>query len=255
MAVKRISDLTAAAALDGEELIEVSQLSATVTITAATLSALASDNSFNDSANGFVAAGFAVGNRVRVQGFTGNVVNNLLVGVVTALTTGKMTIGGADGNVIVDDAAGESVTISKWESHRTTAQDIADLGGGGGGTEVLIVLVTDPNGSAITTGDGKAYFPIPSTIGGKNLTGVLGRLTTTSSSGIPTFQIHNLTQAADMLTTKLTIDAGELTSATAAAAAVIDGANDDVATGDILRVDCDVAGTGAKGFMLICEFS
>ncbi|QJD54462.1 hypothetical protein P9A30_gp20 [Sphingomonas phage Lucius] len=129
MAQKRITDLDAGLALTGDELIEVSQLSDTVTITATTLSALASDNSLNDSANGFVTAGFEVGDRVNVVGFTGNVANNLFVGIVTALTAGKMTIGGTDGDVIVDDAAGESVTISKWTSRRTTAQDIANLGG------------------------------------------------------------------------------------------------------------------------------
>jgi hypothetical protein len=133
MAQKRITDLTAAAGLTGAELVEVSQLSSTVTITAATISALASDNSYNDSGAGFVAAGFVVGDRVKVVGFTGDVANNINVGIVTALTTGKMTIGGTDGDVIVDDAAGESVTITKWGSRRATAQDIADLGGGGGG--------------------------------------------------------------------------------------------------------------------------
>jgi hypothetical protein len=77
-----------------------------------------------------VTAGFTTNMRVRVSGFTGNVANNILVGVITALTAGKMTIGGADGNVIVDDAAGESVTISRWVSRRATAQDIADLASG-----------------------------------------------------------------------------------------------------------------------------
>ena len=50
-----------------------------------------------------------------------------------------------------------------------------------------------------------------------------------------------------MLTTKITIDASEFTSYTAAAAPVIDTGNDDVATGDLIAVDVDVAGTGAKG--------
>lgn len=130
MAQKRITDMVAASALTGDELIEVSQLSDTVTITAATLSADGDDNSFNDSGNGFVTAGFEVGNRVNVAGFTGNTANNLFVGIVTALTAGKMTIGGTDGDVIVDDAAGESVTISKWVSRRATVQDIADLASG-----------------------------------------------------------------------------------------------------------------------------
>lgn len=133
MAQKRITDLSVASALTGVENIEVSQLSTTVKIVATTISALASDNSFNDSANGFVAAGFDVGDRVKVAGFTGDTANNLNVGTITALTTGKMTIGGTDGDVIVDDTAGESVTITKWTSRKTTAQAIADLSSGGGG--------------------------------------------------------------------------------------------------------------------------
>lgn len=131
MALETIPDLPAGSAATGTELVEVSQLSATVDITATTISALASDNSYNDSAAGLVAAGFAVGDHVNVKGFTGNAANNIVKGVITALTTAKMTIGGADGNVIVDDAAGESVTIAKWESRRLSAQEIADLGGSG----------------------------------------------------------------------------------------------------------------------------
>lgn len=126
-AYSTISALLAASSLTGAELLEVSQLSSTVTISAGTISAAASDNSFNDSANGFVTAGFAVGDRVKVAGFTGNVANNIFTGSITALTAGKMTIGGTDGDVIVDDAAGETVTISKWITRRTTSQEVADL--------------------------------------------------------------------------------------------------------------------------------
>jgi hypothetical protein len=86
------------------------------TITASTISAAASDNSFNDSGNGFVAAGFAVGMGVTVSGFTGNTANNGTF-VVTAVAAGKITIGGTDGDVIVDDAAGESVTITETERY------------------------------------------------------------------------------------------------------------------------------------------
>ena len=131
MAQKRITDLVAASTLIGGELLEIAQVSTTVAMTATTLSALASDNSFNDSAAQFIAEGFAVADRVKVTGFTGDVANNILVGTITALTAGKMTIGGTDGDVIVDDAAGESVTIAKWTSRRATAADIVALGGGG----------------------------------------------------------------------------------------------------------------------------
>lgn len=121
--------------------------------------------------------------------------------------------------------------------------------------EPVTILVSDPGGSAITTGDGKAYFRVPSTLNGKNLTSVAAALSTASSSGIPTIQIHNLTQTADMLTTKLTIDASETDSSGATAAAVIDTSNDDVATGDLLRIDIDVAGTGAKGLIVEMQFA
>lgn len=171
---KRISQLAAAAALSGAELVEVSQLSASVTITGTTLSAQGSDNSFNDSGNGFVTAGFTTGKAVKVTGFTGNVANNITSGVVTAVAAGKLTIGGADGDVIVDDAAGESVTITQWESKRSTAQGVADLGGGGVGLGWFDVTESGATGNgttddttavqaaidaAISAGGGVVYFP------------------------------------------------------------------------------------------------
>lgn len=42
----------------------------------------------------------------------------------------KRVIGGTDGDVIVDDAAGEEVTISKWVTRRSSLQDMADLAAG-----------------------------------------------------------------------------------------------------------------------------
>lgn len=81
------------------------------TITATTIAAVAATNEFTDSGNGFVSAGFKVGDLVTVTGFTGDVANNLVDGEITSLAAGSMIIGGTDGDVIADDAAGESVTI------------------------------------------------------------------------------------------------------------------------------------------------
>lgn len=171
---KRITQLTVAASLTGAEALAVSKLSSSVTITASTISAQASDNSFNDSGSGFVSAGFTVGKAVKVSGFTGSVANNIYSGVVTAVTAGKLTIGGTDGDVIVDDAAGESVTITQWESVRSTAQDVADLSGGGTDLGLFNVMAYGATGNgstddttavqaaidaAATAGGGVVYFP------------------------------------------------------------------------------------------------
>lgn len=128
------------------------------------------------------------------------------------------------------------------------------LAGSNFGTATVTIPVTDPAGAAITTGDGKAYFRVPSTFNGMNLVAVAAALTTASSSGLPTVQIANVTDAVDMLSTKLTIDATELDSKDATTAAVIDASHDDVATGDMLRIDIDVSGTGAKGLMVELQF-
>lgn len=155
MGLKRTSELTEASALSGLELVAMTQKSGTVFKTATTISALASDNSFNDSGNGLITAGFAEGDRVMVEGFTGNVVNNLVGGVILTLTAGKMIIQAPKGDVIVDDAAGESVTISKLVTVFAYAEDIAALGGGSGG---LSVVATDADDYTVLAADVNKYI-------------------------------------------------------------------------------------------------
>lgn len=108
--------------------------------------------------------------------------------------------------------------------------------------------------TTLTTGDGKVRLTIPIELNGMNLVSVGAHVYTASSSGTPTFQIYNLTQAADMLTNLLVIDENEYDTKDAATAPLIDTANDDVATGDVLRFDCDVAGTGTKGMEIRMGF-
>lgn len=148
---------------------------------------------------------------------------------------GAALVAGADINIAVNDGA-DTITI------KSTAK------------RVVQIAVTEPAGSAIVVGDGQAYFRVPSTFNGMNLIEVAATLITASSSGIPTVQVANVTDAVDILSTKLTIDASETDSSTAATAAVIDTSKDDVATADLLRIDVDVAGTGAKGLMVTLTF-
>lgn len=93
--------------------------------------------------------------------------------------------------------------------------------------------------TAITTGT-KLTWRAPFAM---TITGVRASLTLDSSGGIPTVDIHE--SGTTIFSTKLTIDAGEKTSTTAAAAAVIS----DTAIADDAEItfDVDVAGTGAAG--------
>lgn len=106
----------------------------------------------------------------------------------------------------------------------------------------------------IATGDGQYIFLVDDDLDGMNLVKAHAYVTTVSSSGTPTVQVRNITQAADMLSTPITIDANEFSSYTATTAPVIDSGNDDVATGDRIAIDVDVAGTGAKGLGVILWF-
>lgn len=105
--------------------------------------------------------------------------------------------------------------------------------------EVIGVALSDET-TAITTGTGKAYIRAPFAL---TLTGVRANLNTASSSGIPTVDIN--VGGSTILSTKLTIDANELTSVTAATPAVISSAS--ISDDAEISFDVDVAGTGAKG--------
>lgn len=109
-----------------------------------------------------------------------------------------------------------------------------------GTSEDRIVIAISDETTAHTTGTAKVTFRMPYAF---VLTGVRGSLTEASSSGVPTWDLNEA--GTTVLSTKLTIDANEKTSTTAAAAAVIsDSALADDAE---MTIDIDTAGTGAKG--------
>lgn len=119
-------------------------------------------------------------------------------------------------------------------------------GGALGGTypnptvKVSICIAVSDETTAITTGTEKITFRMPHAM---TLTEVRASLSTASSSGTPTVDINE--SGSTILSTKITIDASEKTSTTAATAPVIsDSALADDAE---ITIDIDVAGTGAKG--------
>lgn len=76
-----------------------------VTITAATISAASADNSFNDSGNGFVTAGFIAGQMIKTSGFSNSANNGYFV--VSSVTAGKIIVTG--GTLVVEAAGSRTI--------------------------------------------------------------------------------------------------------------------------------------------------
>jgi len=102
----------------------------------------------------------------------------------------------------------------------------------------------------VTPGDGKWIFEIDEDEGWElfrtdeeKLELVYCRAYVSLAGGVHTIQIHNITKGVDMLSTPLTIDAGDLSSRTSGSPYVINPANCEVDDGDQIRIDVD-AGDG-----------
>ena len=118
---------------------------------------------------------------------------------------------------------------------------------------VIIKCVADTVAPA--TGDGITHFVVPSTLDGKNLSTAEAHVYTAgTASSITNVQIHNTGTGYDMLSTPITIDLNETDSSTAATPPVIGGQND-VSTGDVIRIDIDAVATDTKGLEVRMVFS
>ena len=96
------------------------------------------------------------------------------------------------------------------------------------------------------------FFQIPPKLNGMNLTYLHAYTITAGVTGTQTIQIHNLTDASDMLSALLTIPTGVKDSTTY----TINLAEDDIATDDILRIDVDtVHTTPALGLIITLGFT
>ena len=164
-----------------------------------------------------------------------------------------------DGNDDIQNAtAGQkgvatAAQITKLDGIEALA-DVTDSANVNAAVKRIIIIKVIDDVTALTTGDGKTHVTIPIEMNGMNLISVGAHVYTVSSSGLPTVMIHNLTQAVDMLSTAITIDENEKDSKDAVAPAVIDTGNDDVATGDEIRIDVDVAGTDILGLEIRLGF-
>jgi len=150
--------------------------------------------------------------------------------------------------------AGDNVDFSAGEKHIFPVTDAEWLNGANGNRRVFSVRVL-AEGTALTVADGLGVFAVPAELNGYNIISAVPWVDTPSSSGLPQFQLHNLSNTADIFSTRPTIDEGEYDAYDPATPGVIDTDQDHLATGDRIRFDCDAAGTGTAGlgFHFICE--
>jgi hypothetical protein len=111
------------------------------------------------------------------------------------------------------------------------------------GRPIIIQMACSDLTSALTAGTNRAYVRAPL---GFTISDVRASLLTGSSSGAVTIDINK--NGSTLLSTKLTIDANETTSTTAATPYVLSGTT--VLDDDHLSVDIDGAGTGAAGLIV-----
>ena len=117
-----------------------------------------------------------------------------------------------------------------------------------------VALAVGTPSTAISTGDGKAYFHVPVGLNGMSLTEIHAELATAGvgSSTVPTIDLRK-NASTPMLSAKITIDTTTTGSDQASAAPALHGTagNYAVATNDVVSVDIDAVGDSTAGSGLV----
>lgn len=177
-------------------------------------------------------APLGTGNKLNVAGYANvsglmNITGTLTCGddltVANDITTGTVT-----SNSVIDNG------VSGWKSAEIVAFDFTD---------------------SVTTGDGAAYFHVPSHLDGFLLKKVHGQCIVAGTTGNLTVQIYNATTAHDLLSTKIQVDSGQTGSQQSGTQPVINTSYNSVAENNLLRIDVDTVSTSPQtGLIITMEF-
>ena len=191
-----------------------------------------------------------VGSTVESVEITDGTIVNDDVNASAAIAGSKLQAAGLTNSGAVELATAAEVNTGTDATRAVTPDGLA---GSNLGIKTVQMYVVEA-GTATATGDGKFYFHVPASLAGMNIVTVHAEVITAGTTGTTDIQLHNLTAAADILSTKLTIDSGETGSDTAATAAVINTSEDDLTENDVIRVDVDaVSTTPANGLIVTLE--
>lgn len=156
--------------------------------------------------------------------------------------------------IFFDKSAGKLQYIS-WPALTIVDTAVVD--------KAQLELIVAGNMDLVKVGDGLLYFVVPAGLSGYAITKVEAHVLAASTSGTPTFQIARGRRATptdaptytDVLSTLVTVDVNEFSSNYATTQPVINATAAQLLSDDILRIDCDVAGTSTKGLVIILELS
>ena len=197
---------------------------------------LATTNGGNQSAHLHRAAGtdgaLTLANLAGTGGLVLTATSSASTGIVVA-STGSIQMGSYGSGTFTGTAA---KMLAVDSSGNIIEEDVATVS-----PRSLTVACSDET-TALTTGTEKATFRMPEAA---TITGVRASLTTAPVGSVLTVDVNK--GGTSVLSTKLTIDAGEKTSTTAATAAVIDTNQDDVADDTEMTIDIDTVGSTTAG--------
>lgn len=172
----------------------------------------------------------------------------------TALTTGKLHDMCEESSThdlyVCVPTAGDCDTPAEWKRANNTA---------------IVEVPFIEWATSWTVANGKAYFYVPSRLNNFVLTGVHLQTVTVGTTNTSAIQLTKCSTVAtgnvcsgttaSMLSTVLSIDSNEDDSSTAATAAVINGSNSTVTTGQVIRIDVTAISTTApKGGVVTLTF-
>lgn len=168
-----------------------------------------------------------------------NVIYNAAMAILDSAISGSLLItDGSSGSPTIQYGGTELIFLGATITQPSAGVVQIDVGRAVHFQLSLSDLTTD-----LTTGTSKAYFRAPH---GFTLTGVRSSLIDASSSGLVTVDIN--VNGSTILSTKLSIDATEKTSTTAATPAVI--SNSTITDDAEITFDIDAAGNDAKGLIV-----
>ena len=176
---------------------------------------------------------------------------NLLSGltVLSGSNTGDEPAASTSAAGVVELATGAEMDVGTDTGRAMGVNEFNDSDWGT--KEPFIVILDNTVATSVTDGVGNFEWVVPKVLDGWNIVDVEAGVYVVGTTGTTDIQIHNVTSAADILTTKITIDSGEFSSHTAATGAAISASEDDLTTADRIRFDVDaISTTPANGLWI-----